>query len=204
MITKVKVLVVKSSETSHLLQPTLTEKVEETLRITTPPPIAGGHGKKSAKKARVWSLRLTTMLGRLVRHSQCLCRGRRREKCKLFPLKIFPPMALLVTSNLGGVLQLYKSILAIVSVNVPALLDTTCAKSKQRIFGWYFLVDKFFCTARCIAQAAAASCRLSRERSCSRLVAYWLNRRQYCRIRIFHTIFGLVLGSTDLRLPTKF
>ena len=52
MITKVKVLVVKSSETSHLLQPTLTEKVEETLRITTPPPIAGGHGKKSAKKGK--------------------------------------------------------------------------------------------------------------------------------------------------------
>ena len=95
MITKVKVLVVKSSETSHLLQPSFTEKVEETLRITTPPPIAGGHGKKSAKKARVWSLRLTTMLGRLVRHSQCLCRGRRREKCILSPIKIFSPTALL-------------------------------------------------------------------------------------------------------------
>ena len=50
-------------------------------------------------------------------------------------------------SNLGGVLQLQKSILAIVSVNVPAFLDTTCAKSKQRIFGLYFPVDKFFCTA---------------------------------------------------------
>ena len=48
------------------------------------------------------------------------------------------------TSNLGGVLQLQKSILAIVSVNVPALLDTTCAKSRQRILGWYFLVDKLF------------------------------------------------------------
>ena len=65
-------------------------------------------------------------------------------------------------------------------------------KSKQNIFGLYFLVDKFFCTA----QAAAASSRLSRERSCS--------RRQYCRIRIFHTIFGLVLGSTDLLLPPTF
>ena len=84
------------------------------------------------------------MLGRLARRGQCLCRGRRRERCKLFPLKIFPPMALLFPSNLGGVLQLYKSILAIVSVNVPALLGTTSAKSKQRIFGWYFLVEKLF------------------------------------------------------------
>ena len=71
------------------------------------------------------------------------------ERCILFPLKIFPPMALLFPSNLGGVLQLCKSILAIVLVNVPALLDTTCAKSRQRIFGWYFLVDKIFCTADC-------------------------------------------------------
>ena len=51
-------------------------------------------------------------------------------------------------SDLGGVLQLQKSILAIVSVNVPALLDTTCTKSRQSIFGGISLLTSFFALHR--------------------------------------------------------